>query len=202
MSSINRYKQLLAAAILVPAFSFSQKKNVAVRFVQDQSTFLNNFETNILLKKRAFKIQVLFENVREVYVFASIGDSIYRFSETDSIYNFRYLPLLELKEDRYNSEKELNISETGWSNWFYDANAEWHPFSWKVTRLDNDQVVCTKMIKQFYKVGAEKQMRLKDIREPLYMFFIAVSEYDSTGVPVKELMRRKVKIEWTDDDDD
>jgi hypothetical protein len=174
-----------------------------IRIVQDQAAVLTDFETNLLLKKKPFRIQVLLENVKGVYVFASIEDSVYRFSATDSIQDFIYLPMLELKEDRYNTEKELNISETGWSNWFYDPSGD-HPFNSKVIRLDNNRIVCTKYVKQLFDVSEGKQIRIKDVRGTLYLFFVAVDEYDSAGKPLKELMRRKVKIAWdsADDDDD
>jgi hypothetical protein len=186
--------------LFVPVMSYAQKKTVVVRIVQDESTALYDFETNLQLKKKAFKIQVLLENVQGVYVFASLKDSVYRFSETDPIRDFVYLPMLELKEDEFNVEKELNISETGWSNWFYSPDAEWHPFNKKIVRLDSNRFVCTKMIKQLYDIGENKQIRMKDINDTLYLFFVAVSEYDSSGKPLKELMRKKVKITWLNDD--
>jgi len=42
-------------------------------------------------------------------------------------------------------------------------------------------------------------MRLREVKKPLYLFFVAVSEYDANGKPVKELMRRKIRIEWFDE---
>jgi hypothetical protein len=96
----------------------------------------------------------------------------------------------------------LNISETGWSYWFYNTTADWYPFNRKVTRIDTNKTVCTKLIKQLYDVAEGKEVRLKDVTKPLYLFFVGVAEYDVNGRPVKELMRRKVKIEWEDSDDD
>lgn len=200
MATTTRFKKVLLFMMLVPALSFGQKKSVGIRIVQDQSTMLYDFETNLLLKKKGFKIQVLLENVEGVYVFASIKDSVYRFSEKDTIYDFVYLPMLKLKEDPFNNEKELNISETGWSYWFYDPKVESHPFSRKITHLDGDRIVCTKNIKILYNINDMEQVRMDDVKEPLYLFFVAVAEYDDKGKPVKELIRKKVKIEWTDDD--
>src|SRR5688572_32122186 len=88
--------RLLLLMFFVPFGTFSQQ-TVGIRIVQEQQgTFLNDFETTLLLKKEPFKIQVLLENVRGVYVFANLNDSVYRFTETDSIQDFKYLPLLEL----------------------------------------------------------------------------------------------------------
>lgn len=200
MATTIRFKHLLAILLLIPALSFSQKKDVSIRIIQDQSTLLYDFETNLLLKKKGFKIQVLLQNIEGVYVFASIRDSVYRFSQTDTIYDFIYLPMLELKEDKFNSEKELNISETGWSKWFYDPKADWYTFSRKIIELNDSRIVCTKVVKQLNDVGERKQIKMNDINGTLYLFFVAVAEYDSSGKPLKELMRRKVKIEWSNDD--
>ena len=202
MKSIIRFSLVLAVVIMVPLLATAQdQKSVMIRIVQDQSSVLHDFETHLLLQKKNFKIQVLLQNVRGVYVFASILDSVYRFGENDSIRDFIYLPMLELKEDRYNTEKALNISETGWSNWYYEAGKE-HPFNFKVHNLDDNRIVATKYVKYLYNVGEGRQIKVKDINGPLYLFFIAVAEYDKEGKPMKELFLRKVKIEWMNDDAD
>src|SRR6187549_2537754 len=104
----NYLKALIFFSLLIPAASFSQQKNVIIRIVQDQSTALYDFQTDVTLKKRAFKFQVLLNHVEGVYVFASIRDSIYRFTDSSKIYDFSYLKLLELREsDKFNTNKEL-----------------------------------------------------------------------------------------------
>ena len=177
------------------------KQNVIIRVIQDESnTVLGDFETTISLKKRMFKFQVMLENVKGVYVFASIRDSIYRFTETSPIRDFVYLPLLELKEDEFNQNKELNISEAGWSYWFYDTAADWHPFNHKIVGLGEGRVACSKYIKQFFDVADRQVIKIRDIHQPLYLFFVVVAEYDQNGTPVRELLRRKVRIDWTDEE--
>ena len=178
-----------------------QDQQVLIRIIQDKSDMLGDFQSTVTLKKKQFKFQILLKNVEGVYVFASIRDSVYRFTESGPIRDFSYLPLLEMREDRFNSNKELNIAETGWSYWFYSPTAEWHPFNRKITTIDSNSNICTKWIKQFYDVADARVIKIKDIDAPLYLFFIAVAEYDDKGKPVRELMRRKVKIEWEDNDD-
>ncbi|MGQ0740620.1 MAG: hypothetical protein ACT4OJ_16345 [Bacteroidota bacterium] len=179
----------------------AQQKQVLIRVVQDESSMLGDFQTNILLERKPFKFQILLKNVEGVYVFASISDSVYRFTETSVIQDFPYLKLLELRdEDVYNSNKELNISETGWSYWFYKPEPEKHAYNRKVTTLDSGRIVCTKAIKQLNNLSETKIIRLRDVKTPLYLFFVAVAEYDASGKPVKELLRRKIRIEWMDED--
>ena len=191
-------KKILPLFLLIPAISFSQEKDVFIRIVQDESFKLFDFQTNLTLKKKAFKFQILLNNIEGVYVFASIRDSVYRFTETSPIRDFSYLNLLKLREgDKFNVNKELNISETGWSHWFYNDTTEWHSFNRKSVGLGDKGIVCTKIVKQLYHTEEEKTVKLRNIDTPLYLFFIAVKEYDENGKPTIELIRRKVKIDWT-----
>lgn len=194
-------KKIVFLLLLIPAMAQSQDKDVVIRVVQDdESSRLDNFETNLLLKRSGFKFQVLLNNVEGVYVFASIRDSVYRFTEKSPIRDFEYLNLLELRDgDKNNTNKELNLSETGWSYWFYKDSAEWHSFNKKSVGMGERGIVCTKAIKQFYDVPENKVLKMRNMHTPLYLYFVAVKEYDKDGKPLKELMRRKVRIEWSDD---
>lgn len=196
------YLGLFILLAFTPLFAAAQQKNVVIRIIQEESHKLNDFQTTLTLKKKTFKFQILFDNVDGVYVFASIRDSIYRFDELSPIRDFKYLKLLELREtDKFNINKELNISETGWSYWFYSDTAEWHPFNRKAVSFTTNQVVCTKVIRQLYNTAEGNNIKFKDINTPLYLFFVAVKDYDKDGRPETELLRKKVKIEWSDIDD-
>lgn len=193
-------KKILLLFLLVPALSFAQEKDVVIRIMQEgTSSRLDEFQTNITLKKRAFKFQILMLNVEGVYVFASIKDSVYRFTENSVIQDFSYLKLLELREaDKFNINKELNISETGWSYWFYNDSADWHSFARKTIGMGKSGIVCTKVVKQLYHTEIGEILKLRSMDTPLYLFFIAVKDYDENGKPKTELMRRKVRIDWSD----
>lgn len=193
---------LLLFICIITSSAKAQNKDVIIRVVQqDGSSLLSDFQTDVLLEKKPFKFQILLKNVEGVYVFASVGDSVYRFSETSKIQDFTYLKLLQLRDDDiYNTNRELSISETGWSYWFYKPEPEQHDFNRKIVEMDSGRIICTKMIKQLYDVAEGKVIKLKDIDKPLYLFFVAVAEYDTEGKPVKELMRRKIKINWSDED--
>jgi hypothetical protein len=41
--------------------------------------------------------------------------------------------------------------------------------------------------------------KIKKSEYTLYLFFIAVKDYDANGKPLTELMRRKIKIDWEDE---
>ena len=201
MSVLKLRSKILLLIILIPVFCFSQEKKVGIRIIQDQSTRLDEFETNIVLQKKAFKFQILLDQVEGVYVFASVKDSIYRFTETSPIRDFAYLKLLELREsDKFNINRDLNISETGWSYWFYNDTTEWHSFNKKAVSFGSKRIVCTKAIKELYNVATGETIKLKNLTAPLYLFFIAVKDYDANGKPSAELMRKKVRIDWVEED--
>lgn len=174
-----------------------------IRIVQDESIKLKDFETDLKLKKKQFKVQVMLDHAEGVYVFASIRDSVYRFTENSPIRDFSYLNLLELAEtDTFNTNKELNLSETGWSYWSYNDSLNWSSFSRNPVSIGSQRVVCTKFIKQLHNVATGETIKFKKLKTPLYLLFIAVKEYDENGKPLEELMRRKVKINWSDKDED
>ncbi|HRE38278.1 MAG TPA: hypothetical protein PK092_07525 [Chitinophagaceae bacterium] len=200
MRSYFKKAALIVSLITIHGFLFAQEKEVSIRISQDESVKLSEFNTTVQLERKPFKILVMLQNVQGVYVFASIRDSIYRFTETSPIRDFPYLPLLQLREDEFNENKEMNISETGWSYWFYDTAYEWHPFNHKLTRIDKDRIVGTKNIRQFFDVNEGRVIKIREINTPLYLFFVAVEEYDKDGKPLKELVRRKVKVEWKNEE--
>jgi hypothetical protein len=186
--------------LLLTVSSNAQQKKIVVRIIQEESVLLSDFQDVITLKKKPFKFQVLLKNVEGVFVFASSRDSVYRFTETGPIRDFKYLPLLQIEEDAFNQNKELNLSETGWSYWFYKPDVEWHPFARKIMKLDSNTIVCTKAIKQLNDMSEQKTIRIKDLSAPLYLLFVGVDEYDANGNPSKELMRRKLKIVWSNEE--
>ena len=188
--------------LLIPLSSIAQKKEVTIRISQDESFLLQQYETNLVLKKSAFKIQVLLGNTEGVYVFAAFTDSICcRVSELDTIAGFGSLPDHIMKEVYFNKEKELLVNDDySCSYWYYDSDQPEHRFNKKVIFLDSGRVVGTKTVKQLLYVPTQKEIKLKEVKSPLYLLFVAVSEFDSYGKPLKELIRRKVKIDWTNDD--
>jgi hypothetical protein len=200
MKILTPLKKIVLIAAFIPLSGLAQDKKVIIRIIQDESVRLDDFQTNLVLRRSTFKFQILLDQVEGVYVFASIRDSVYRFTETSPIRDFSYLKLLELREsDKFNTNRELNISETGWSYWFFNDSTEWHSFNRSAVGIGKSGNICTKAIKQLYDVANGSVIKLRTIDTPLYLFFIAVKEYDKDGKPVAELMRRKLKIDWVND---
>ncbi|MCB0777461.1 MAG: hypothetical protein KDB99_14205, partial [Chitinophagaceae bacterium] len=141
------------------------------------------------------------QNMDGVYVFASFGDSLNQLSANDPIPGFSEIPYMVMAEEYFNKEKELLISDQGWSYWFYDPQLDWHRFNKKIVQIETGGLVGKKTIKQVYVVEKRKEVKVKELKKPLYLFFVAIKESDNKGNPLTELMRRKVKIEWEEDDD-
>lgn len=200
--STKRFQLPGLLVLLIPFFGLAQKKDVSIRISQDESFLLSKYETHLTLKKSTFKIQVLLANTAGVYVFAAFSDSICcRITELDSISGFGSMPDRTMKEGYFNKEKELLVNDdNSCSYWYYDHKQPEHMFNKKIIQLDSGRIVGTKTVKQILYVPRQKEFKLKEINQPLYLLFVAVSEVDASGRPVKELMRRKVKIDWTNDD--
>lgn len=197
-----RISLVILLLLSAPAVLFAQQKDISIRIVQDDVAYqLNEFETRLVLEKEGFKIQVLLSKAEGVYVFASFGDSVFKVSQAEPVPGFKNLPNMAMAEEEFNKNKELIISKEGWSYWFYDSELSWHRFNKKLVFLDSGKVVGIKSIKQLYLSDEKEEVKVKDIDKPLYLFFVAVAEKDEKGMPVKEFMRRKLKIEWKSEDD-
>lgn len=202
-NKINCFRNILVLLFL-PVYSFSQGKHVAIRISQDRSFLLENYETNLVLEKKSFKIQVLLENVPGIYAFAAFRDSICcRLSELDSIQDFMNLPMRTMSEPDFNKDKELLVNDdNSCAYWYYDKEITWKGFNKKIYPIDSNRIVAVKSIKQLYYVPEKVEMKLKDVKQPLYLFFVAIQEFDAAGRPSKELTRKKVRIDWIEEDDD
>jgi hypothetical protein len=202
MILIHCMKSLLLLLFFVPASAWAQKKHVSIRIGQDETRLLDQYENEITLQRKAFKIQVMLENVAGVYVFAAFSDSICcRLAELDTLSGFTDLPGRTMREPEFNKEKELLVNDdNSCAYWYYDKETSWRGFNKKVILLDDGRVVAIKTVKQLFFVPEQRLMKLKEMQAPLYLLFVAVSEFDAAGKPVKELMRRKVKIHWINDD--
>ena len=178
-----------------------QNKEVIIRISQDESYVLNQYYSEITLKKKAFKIQVLLAGVEGIYSFAGFTDSVCcKLGEEDTIPNFSLFPDITMAEADFNKEKEMLVGESDCSYWYFDPTGSTHRFNKKVVKLDSNRYVGVKTVKQLLYVPTREEIKIKDLNRPLYIFFVAADRVDSKGRPIHELMRRKVKINWVEDD--
>jgi hypothetical protein len=196
----SHFLSLVLFFFLLPFNGISQEKNIKIRFVQEDSVYEPDADlAEISLRKKAFKIQVLLQNISGIYVFTSLSDTMYNLLDTEPVPGFSDLPDKLMTED--NKEKEITVSNDGWCYWSNVPGASPCGFNKKMILLDSGRVVGIKSIKQLYFLPSGKTLKLKDNRAPVYIFFVAVDGVDSRGKPMRELVRRKIKIDWLDDED-
>ena len=192
---------LLAGLTLVMLTALSQAKFVGIRIVQGDSIYLpQSAQASVVLQKKGFKIQVLLQNIKGVYAFASMRDSVYNTEDASPVPGFGDIPGMIITEEKFNVEKELMVSNEGWCFWFYDPLLSWHGFNKKIIMLDSGRVVGVKSIKELRFMPSGRSVKLKDNNEPLYLFFVAVDQVDANGKPSRELLRRRIRIDWIDED--
>lgn len=190
----------LLFCLWLPLVGLGQEKNVTIRVVQDDTVLTaTELENSLTLEKRSFKIQVLLQNTKGVYLFASLKDSLFNLPDQTPVPGFINLPDMIMSEEVHNNEKELMVNDEGWSYWFYDPGLSWHRFNKKIIFLDSGRVVGTKTIKQLFFLPSRETKKIKENNATLYLFFVAVKE-DAGGRPAGELLRRKIKIDWRDED--
>jgi hypothetical protein len=95
-----------------------------------------------------------------------------------------------MAEEKFNKDKELLISSDDWSYWFYHPQSEYHRFDKNVKVVNDHTFIGTKTIQQFYTTSDEKTIKVKDVKSPLYLFFLTITKGPT------ELTRQKVKITW------
>jgi len=180
---------------------YSQSKAVSIRIVQGDSVYIpQSARSSVVLQKKSFRIQVLLQNINGVYAFASMRDSVYNTLDESPVPGFADIPSMIITEEKFNVEKELMVSNEGWCYWFYDPRLSWHGFNKKIIMLDSGRVVGIKTVKELHFMPSGKTTKLKDNNEPLYLFFVAVDQLDANGKPSRELLRRRIRIDWIDED--
>jgi hypothetical protein len=190
-------KTLLLSVLLLPLAGLSQNTMDKIAFIRvEQDTASYRLEgQEITLRKQPFKIVVTLQKVEGVYLYAGFTDSIYKLEAGQKIPDFQNLPAMTMAEVPFNEDQELLINPEGWAYWFYDRKTDWHRFDKKLEILKGG-VMGTKTITQFYFTAIEKTMKVVDVSESLYLFFVAIDEENKKGEPEKELLRAKIKINW------
>ena len=200
MNPIRNSFLLLVYFFSIPLLSTGQKKDVTIRIVQEENVYTpDNRPTAVTLQKKSFKIQVLLQHIKGVYLFASLNDSLYSLPDQTPVPGFASLPEMTMAEEEHNKEKELLVNDAGWSYWFFDPAQASHRFNKKIIQLDSGRVVGTKTVKQLVFFPSRETKKLKENDAPLYLFFLVVEDAPN-GRPGKELLRRKIKIEWREED--
>ncbi|MEO8769856.1 MAG: hypothetical protein ABI402_07220 [Ferruginibacter sp.] len=172
----------------------AQKGIFEISIIQDGNTINPGFTGDVVLNKSPFKISVKLIKLEGVYLYAAFKDSIYKIGSSEPVPGFDGLPSLVMVENEFNPDQEMVISNEGWAYWYYDPKDETYRFDKDIYK-EGDMVTGTKTIRQFYDFASGKEMQVKDVTAPLYLFFFS-AEQDKSHNLKKELQRFKLKITW------
>jgi hypothetical protein len=175
-------------------FCIAQKNTFGISIIQDGKVIQPGLMNEVVLSKTPFKIQVVLNKLAGVHLFAAFKDSIYKLGNNDSIPGFVDIPAMTMAENSFNPDQELLINDEGWAFWFYDPKLDWHRFDKDVV-IEGDNITATKTVKQFYDVVSGKPMPVAEVKDPLYLFFMATQD-DKSNNPIKVLQRYKIRINW------
>jgi hypothetical protein len=172
----------------------AQNGNFEINIIQDGTIVNPGFTGDVVLNKSPFKISVKLTKLEGVYLYAAFKDSIYKIGNTDSIPGFDMLPYMVMTENSFNPNEEMIISDEGWAYWYYNSNDESHRFDKDIYK-EGDIITGTKTIRQFYEYASGKEIPVKNVTSPLYLFFFSAAQ-DKNNNLTKELKRYKLKINW------
>lgn len=201
MSTPGRMFGWIIPLLLLLTVANGQTGQFSVRILQEDTVHtLARGQNQVTLEKKSFRLQLLLHLIRGAYLQASFKDSLYNLPDDQPVPGYFQLASMAMAEENYNKEKELIVSDEGWSYWFYDPSLDWHRFNKKIIFLDSGRVVGTKTVKNIFIPSRGNSFKLKEINRPLYLFFVAPLTEGADGSPGKELLRFRLKIEWKEED--
>lgn len=149
------------------------------------------------LKKAPFSVEFTFDvnSVDGVFVFADFTDGIYKTGDKASLPDLQDIPYKIVKEDNFNTNKQIAINTDNWSFWFYNKEKNEYRFDRDIKTVDANTVTATRTVEQVYFPVKEKTLKMAEVTEPLYLFFLVTNPYNQRGV-VRELYRQRMKLNF------
>jgi hypothetical protein len=180
---------------LVASTAFSQAK-VSLKIIQNGAA-VTPVNGEYDLKKAPFAVEFTFDvNAYDgVFVNADFTDAIHKVGDKTSLPDLQDIPYKILKEDNFNPSKQIAINSDNWAFWIYNkANNEWR-FDRDIKTVDANTATATRTIEQIYFPVKEKTLKMSEVTEPLYLFFLVTNPYNQRGV-VRELYRQRMKLNF------
>lgn len=180
--------------LLFACATYSQQ--AGLKFIQNGAT-VTPVNGAIELKRQPFSIEVTLDlnDIDGVYLYADFTDAIYKLGDKDPLPDLQDIPYKVIPEVNFAVQHQIVISNDNWAFWYYDKNKNEHRFEKDVKMVNDHTVTGTKIIEQFYYPTSEKVVKVTDVTQPLYLFFLVTNPFNKRGL-VKEYSRQKVKINW------
>ena len=180
---------------LVASTAFSQAK-VSLKIIQNGAA-VTPVNGEYDLKKAPFSVEFTFDvnAVDGVFVNADFTDAVYKTGDKTSLPDLQDIPYKIVKEDNFNPNKQLAVTSDSWSFWFYNKGTNEYRFDRDIKTVDANTVTATRTVEQVYFPVKEKTLKMAEVTEPIYLFFLVTNPYNQRGV-VREFYRQKMKLNF------
>ena len=186
---------LFIFALVATSTVFSQAK-VSLKIVQNGAA-IAPVNGEYELKKAPFAVEFTFDvnAVDGVFVNADFTDGVYKIGDKAPLADLQDIPFKIVKEDNFNPNKQIAINSDTWSFWFYNKGTNEYRWDRDIKTVDANTVTATRTIDQVYFPVKEKTVKMADVGEPLYLFFLVTNPYNQRGV-VREQYRQRAKLNF------
>jgi len=181
---------------LLASTAFAQQVKVSFKIIQNGAP-VNPVNGEYELKKAPFAVEFTFDvnTVDGVFVNADFTDAVYKTGDKASLPDLQDIPYKVVKEENFNTNKQIAISSDSWSFWFYNKGTNEYRFDRDIKTVDANTVTATRTVEQIYFPVKEKTLKVAEITEPLYLFLLVTNPYNQRGV-VREFYRQKMKLNF------
>jgi hypothetical protein len=178
---------------LIASTAFSQAK-VSFKILQNGAA-VTPVNGEYGLKKAPFSVEFTFDvnNVDGVFVYADFSDAVYKTGDKAPLPDLQDIPYKIVKEENFNTNKQIAINSDSWSFWFYNKEKNEYRFDRDIKTVDANTVTATRTVEQVFFPVKEKTLKMAEVTEPLYLFFLVTNPYNQRGV-VREFNRQRMKL--------
>jgi hypothetical protein len=188
---------VLLLILISTAFSYSQKEEFKVFFVQDNIKREVKFDNSVIvLEPKRFKIEVHLYNIEGVYANISFDTLYYSTPLNERFPDWKSISFKTMVEENFNIQKDVIVHPDNVSYWFYDPNLKWHRFD-KDVIVKAGENIGTKTVENLYDVDKDSYTKLKQNKKPIYFTFFTADK-DQKGYLNNEFERKKIKIVFKD----
>jgi hypothetical protein len=184
------------ALIASTAFSQANQAKAVFRILQNGAP-VTPVNGEYDLKKAPFTVEFTFDvnNCDGVFVFADFTDAVYKTGDKAPLPDLQDIPYKILKEENFNTNKQMAINSDNWSFWFYNKATNEYRFDRDIKTVDANTATVTRTVEQIYFPVKEKTLKVAEIPQPLYLFFLVTNPYNQRGV-VREFFRQRMKLNF------
>ncbi len=188
---------LVCLAIGLISNECEQSDNFRVKLIQGSDTFSVK-DSIARLESAPFTIEVFL--IGQKGIFANFSKEPYYYylpgkKEPEGLDNIRQ----KVMPGTYNRNKQVILTPNDFHYFFHrDQNddKEWHRFDSGSLKMDRGNAVGKRTVKQFYHKHTGEVIPVAEMKEPVYLFFMATGKTENKQKPRREIQREKMVIKW------